>query len=148
MQTQTLVRASADVVTITTLRPGDVFKRLEKAWDNKWRAIYSVVQTVDSNGEDAMVTALELVGDEIKLTVFGTDADLRIFAATPEEIGQAFADAEESVSRTLDQARQGLDRATQSYNRFQMLRDQVLAGEVQVPATEVRALEAGSTDSE
>lgn len=110
MQTATLVQASAEIVTIVTLRPGDVYKRLVETpySTDKWAAYYGVVQTVDSNGEDAMVTSIELVDGAAKTKVFGTNVDVKLFAATPAEVELAFQEAVKTADDAVDLAARSL----------------------------------------
>ena len=106
MRTATLVQASAEIVTIVTLRPGDVYKRLvETPYSaEKWTAYYGVVQTVDHNGDDAMVTAIELVDGAAKTKTFGTDTDVKLFAATTAGVELAFDDAVVTADAAVDAA--------------------------------------------
>ena len=128
MNTATLVRTSADVVTITTLRPGDVYKRLAKpSYGDGYEAYYGIVQTVDSNGADALITTLEFHVDyskvEPKLQFFGTGTDLKLFAATPDEIGAHLSHVAEVAARRLVEAHKARDAAEQVVAAVERIRE-------------------------
>lgn len=133
MQTKTLVQASAQVITITTLTPGDVYKRLVESWGGKFEAVYGVVQTVDFNGEDAMVTALELKGPVITTEVFGSGTDLRIFTSTPEEVQFAFDGAKDTLENAHQVKREELAKAHRSLLNLDVVRRQILDQKIQSP---------------
>jgi hypothetical protein len=133
MQTQTLVRASADVVTVTTLRPGDVYKRLVKDWRNEYVATFGIVQTVDHNGVAAMISSLEISTGKVEHRVFGTDTDLQIFATTPAEVEHALAEHHESLMTAHRAAQDALDKASAALDRFDQIKDQIDSHTVQQP---------------
>jgi exosome complex RNA-binding protein Rrp4 len=121
VRTQTLVQASADVVTVVSLRAGDVFKRLVDQGANygesRYKAVFGVVQSVDSNGDDVMVSVIEFdegyAGPEVKHRVFGTDAEVKVFAATVTEMQAKFVAYRQGVSRKVEQAERALADALQ-----------------------------------
>jgi hypothetical protein len=109
MRTATLVQATADVVTVVSLKTGDVYKRLEKNYASQYEVKFGVVQDVMHNGEDAVITAMEFTasysGVEPAFKVFGTDTDLKLFAAQPDEVRQHFdeiVEASEKAVRTAE----------------------------------------------
>lgn len=119
MRTSTLVNATAEVVTITTLQTGDVYKRLEvnayNTGDGKYQLLFGIVQDVLHNGTDAVISALEFTtsytGVEPKLRTFGTDADLKLFAAQPDEVRQHFTEVQEASAKALQTARDAWNKA-------------------------------------
>jgi len=111
MRTSTLVQATADVVTVLNLRTGDVYKRLEEnksGYGEAYTLQFGVVQDVMHNGEDAVITALEFTvsysGVEPKLKTFGTNADLKLFSAQPDEVRNHFAELQESARLAVEKA--------------------------------------------
>ena len=119
MRTSTLVNATAEVVTITTLQAGDVYKRLQvneyAAGDGKYAMLFGIVQDVMHNGSDAVISALEFTtsytGVEPKLRTFGTDADLKLFAAQPDEVRAHFGEVQEASAKALQTARDAWQKA-------------------------------------
>lgn len=110
MDTTQIVRASADVVTIIKLRKGDVYKRLSKlSYQEKYDACYGIVQSIDYNGEQAMVTAIEIAPEGVKLAVFGTDSNLSLFAATLDEVKAAKVSTSRYINQKIDAAQRTLN---------------------------------------
>ena len=125
MQTKTLVEASADIITITSLKAGDVYKRLEKSYSG-YSVNYGVVTSVLHNGTDAAILAIEWKGSFREITaeskVFGTDDDIKVFAAEPaevrehlDEVKRAGEQAIRKAQKDEEEAREALARATEAY---------------------------------
>lgn len=89
MDTRSIIEASATVITITRLKAGDVYKRLEPTSEPP--LVFGIVQDVLHNGTDAAITAIEITsgyqGVSARLRVFEMAKDLALFAATPSELG-------------------------------------------------------------
>lgn len=140
MQVQQMIRASADILTITTLSPGNVYKRIEQpgAYAGGEPVLrFGVVQSVMNNGEDSAVTALEFTADysgvAAALKVFDGGKPVAIFPATPDEITQHLADLTERAERDLKSAEDTLQSKRDALARVVRLRGQV--GELSAPAT-------------
>lgn len=133
MQTSTLVQASADVVRIVTLRQFDVYKRLEKNWQDQYAMWLGVVQSVDYNGEDALVTALELNPStgKTELKHFGTGTDLKLFPATPQEIQHGINEVLQISDRNIKAAEDALEKEKTARRALESAINQV--GNARVP---------------
>ncbi|MBT2587901.1 hypothetical protein [Arthrobacter sp. ISL-95] len=112
MDTKHLVQASATAVTITTLREGDVYKRLNKDYSG-YSISFGVVTSVLFNGEDAAITAVEYSthhsdGFKIESKVFGGDVELLIFHATKEEIEAHLDELQRSADYAVAKAEKDL----------------------------------------
>ena len=75
MQTQQFIRGSAEVVRVTALVKGDVYKRLEEATNySEAKMLYGVVTDVLNNGSEAAIQAVEFTPSygsvESKIRVF------------------------------------------------------------------------------
>ena len=125
MQTQNIVRASAQAITITTLTQGDVYKRLiEQSYStDKYRAVIGIVQSVDFNGEDAMISALEVSDGKVEMKVFGNDADLKIFSVTPDEATVLINDQRQTIENKVKSAREAHAQAERELAHFTTLVD-------------------------
>lgn len=113
MQVQQIIRASADVLTITTLAPGNVYKRVEEGYQGEAILRFGVVQSVMNNGADAAVTALEYAPDYTKgvtatLKVFTGARPAAIFPATPEEVTAHLADITRAANEAVTAAEKDL----------------------------------------
>lgn len=149
MRTQTLVQASADIVTITTLRQGDVYKRLEvnaSGYGEKYVLNFGVVTDVLHNGEDSVISALEFevswTGVTPKLKTFGTDSDLKLFDATPEEVRQHFGEVRDSTAKAVRAAEDALAKAVGVDQQVRAVTGQLSALALTAPVTH-GPLEAG-----
>lgn len=118
MQTETLIRASAQVARITELHAGDVYKRLDTSGyaGSEATVIFGIVTDVMSNGEDAAFTATEItknyMGASVReLKTFTMSHNIAIFPATPEEIQQRFAEIREEMQRKVVEAQKAFDKA-------------------------------------
>lgn len=127
MQTQSIVRASAQAVTIHTLTEGDLYKRLvESTWasgDDRFRAVIGVVQSVDFNGEDGMISALEVSDGKVAHRVFGTGSDLKMFAVTKDEAVRLILDQRETLERAVRTADQALAEKQRELSHFNTIVD-------------------------
>ena len=116
MKTSQLVKAEAEVVTIVSLRRGDVYKRLEAATTYRSDQIkYGVVTEIAHNGEDAFIAAVEFSADdytgELARKVFSTGANLNLFACEPAEYIAAAADLKNAIQRKINKAAEAHERA-------------------------------------
>lgn len=87
MQVQNIIRASADVLTITHLTVGNVYKRVDTNYNGDASIKFGVVQSVMNNGTDAAITALEYEADyngaRATIRVITAAKDVAIFPARP-----------------------------------------------------------------
>lgn len=139
MQVQQMIRASADVLTITTMSPGNVYKRIETSGYGSTDPVlrFGVVQSVMNNGEDSAVTALEFVADysgvAASMKVFDGGKPVAIFPATPDEITQHLTDLTERAEKDVTDAERALQAKRDAHARVLHLRGQV--GELSTPDT-------------
>jgi hypothetical protein len=113
METRQLVEASATVITIATVRAGDVYKRLDKPSYGSERLMFGFVTDVMNNGEAAAITAVEFTSEygttyEPAMKVFGPDTDLVLFPASIEEFGVAISEAYRRQEQAVESARTDL----------------------------------------
>lgn len=115
MQTTQIVQASAEVVTIARLTPGDVYKRVETDYAGQATLRFGIVESVMNNGTDSAVSAVEFKpeysGVTVASKVIAAGADIAIYPATPaevenhlEEVRKALQTAVESAQRALTEA--------------------------------------------
>jgi hypothetical protein len=149
MRVETLVQASADVVTVLTLRPGDVYKRLEKQYGGDWKAVFGIVVTVDNNGQDTLISALEFPDPSygtVPVTtskVWGTDSDLKLFAADPDEVNGHLASLTETAYRVCQTKETELREAQEKQAALGRLVGRIRGSEIQLTRAETgqRAVE-------
>ena len=120
MQTKTLIQSSCNVIRITSLVKGNIYKRVEDSYGAKIQ--YGIVLDLFNTGEKTFIQALEyevsynVINPTVK--VFKGDEDLSIFPATFEEVKEHFAEAivglrkrVEDKQKELSETQLGLQRA-------------------------------------
>lgn len=120
MQTQSIVRGAAEVLTITTLRVNDCYKRIESDYSGDATLRFGVVTDVMDNGPDAAVVSLEFrpadygSGVQFSRKVINGNAPLAIFPARPDEVREHMDKVLEAAHRAESTAQDALDRATEN----------------------------------
>jgi hypothetical protein len=140
MNTATLVQATADIITVVSLKTGDVYKRLvENTYGEKYTVQIGVVRDVMHNGEDAVITALEFSQTygtaEAKLQTFGTGTDLRLFTADPEEVRAHFADVLDKAQRAVRAAEEEVSKKRELLETIQRVTAEESARTLTAPQT-------------
>lgn len=137
MNTVNLVQASAEIIQITKLRKGDVYKRLDESAYSDSKLKYGVVYDVMFNGSDAVIQAIEYTKsyDSIstKLEVFATDKDLKLFNCTPEELHEHLGDMVGAAERKLEKAQKELAEAEENLARTKSIVSGELARTLTAP---------------
>lgn len=127
MQVQNIIRASADILTITSLSVGNVYKRVgDTNYSGEATLHFGVVQSVMNNGEDAAVTALEYetdysAGIKATLKVFTGGKPVAIFPATPAEITKHLTDLRTATVRAVDLAERDLETKRRALDAVETL---------------------------
>ncbi|MGH1563086.1 hypothetical protein [Mumia sp. DW29H23] len=137
MDTTTLIQASAKVVTITELKPGDVYKRVDDAYGGT-KLIFGIVRDVMNNGTDAAFTALEVESGyqpTPTVKVFKAGASLSLFAARPDEVSAHLVDVQMAAARRVADAERALTTAHEAFDAVVAIRDDISRGHELTPAT-------------
>lgn len=147
MDTHQLIRASAEVVTITSFKPGDVYKRVESDYSGGVTLRFGVVQDVMNNGTDAAFTALEYridyaAGVVADLKVYDGTKPAALYAAQPEEVRNHLEDLEDSARAKVKAATAELEKAELAHARVGILREQVNASNLTAPAVAAGVIDA------
>lgn len=127
MDIKNVVQASATIVTITKLSPGDVYKRLDENYSGA-RLIFGVVQSVLNNGAEAAISAIEYEteysseGVVAKSKVFNAAKEVAIFAATPDEISTHIDELIERAQRYLETKERDVAKARDAFTKVQTLK--------------------------
>lgn len=143
MQTTQLVRGAAEVLTVTTLRVNDCYKRVEEtSYSTEPTIQYGVVTDIMDNGNDAAVVAVELQLDpysarrvQIKTKVITGTSQLAIFPARPDEVASHLDAMLEAAHKQESEAQEALDKAAAQV--VQVLRIREAANGLQLTAPEV-----------
>jgi hypothetical protein len=124
MQVKNIVQASAIVVRVSEVHPGDVYKRIDKPSYGDERLVYGKVMDVLSDGEDAALVTLEFVpvdySSNIQAVVktFRGEVDVTLFPATVAEYENALNAAIDAQEKTVMSARADYDSKTRMLDRL------------------------------
>lgn len=103
MNVKQAIQASANVIRITNISAGDVYKRFDDSYDD--RIYYGVVQSVHNDGETAIIEALEYSyrysSLDIDLKVLRGDKDYKLFPSSPEELNIELDDVIEKKTKDI-----------------------------------------------
>lgn len=115
MQTANFITASAEVTTITKLKKGDVYKRLEDSTYSGDEIIHGIVLDVLYNGTDAAIQTMEFKGSynslDTTFKVFGGSKEIKIFPSSQEEVQTYLKDSVESIKRDITTKEKALAEA-------------------------------------
>ena len=88
MQVKQAIQASANVIRVTNISAGDVYKRFDDSYDE--RTYYGIVTAVHNDGENAIIEATEYCYKystiDIELKVLRGDKEYKLFPANPEDL--------------------------------------------------------------
>lgn len=145
MQVQQIIQASADVLTITRLSPGNVYKRVDEDYNGAPTLKFGVVQDMMNNGSDAAVTALEYEADygsgaKATLRGFTGSKPAAIFPATPDEVRAHVDGLLESTERAVREAEEALSRKREALAAVQRMHAHL--GDLSPAEAEPGAIEA------
>jgi hypothetical protein len=125
MQVKQMVSTDAQVVRITNVASGDIYKRMHKPSYGEPSLVFGYITDVLNDGENAVLVAVEFTpgawGSSTEPTVrtFSNDTDVAIFPATEDEwrtgLGEAMNRQRalvETVERDLAAKRAVLDALT------------------------------------
>lgn len=105
MQVKQAIQASANVIRVTSVSVGDVYKRFDDGYDD--RVYYGVVQAVHNDGETAIIEALEYSyrysSLDINLKVLRGDKDYKLFPSSPEELNVELDDVISRKNKDIEE---------------------------------------------
>lgn len=104
MQTKNLIQTTANVIRITNLKKGDIYKRYE---DSSYSSSvsYGLVKDIKNSGEETFIEAVEYKKSyssiDADLKIFSGSKDLNIFPATLEEVTSEFSGVVEKLEKEI-----------------------------------------------
>lgn len=94
MNVKQAIQSSANVIRVTSISPGDVYKRFDPSYDDK--VYYGVVRNVHNDGETAVIQAVEYTKSynsiDINFKVIRGEKDYTLFPAEPYELNVELGD--------------------------------------------------------
>lgn len=147
MQVESLIQGSANIIRVTTLVKGNVYKRYDKPSYGEGKMVYGIVTEIMHNGDLAIVQTTEFKpsyhGLDIELKTFAGGDDITIYPATQAELKVYLEDAAGVARRKVDEAQKALTEAREKQVQVQQILDGTFAQELTVPETSgLTALEA------
>ena len=112
MKTQQIVQSQANVIRVTNISAGDVYKRFETEGYSKG-TFYGIVKAVYNDGEKTIIEANEYQYEYGSIkpsykTISGTD-DIVLFPATPDEMNLDFESAKKSLEQSIEKSLKSID---------------------------------------
>lgn len=115
MQTANFITASAEITSITKLKKGDVYKRLEEPSYGDDTIVHGIVLDVLYNGTDAAIQTMEFKGNYSQITttfkVFAGGKDIKIFPSTQEEVQSYLKDCVQSIESDITKKKKEVTEA-------------------------------------
>jgi hypothetical protein len=103
MQTKQAIQTSANVIRITSVSAGDVYKRFDNDYDD--RTYYGVIKAVHNDGINTIIEALEYCykysSIDIQHKIIRGEKDYVIYPSSPEELNLEFGKAIEEKERQI-----------------------------------------------
>lgn len=118
MEMKNLIQLNANVVRITNLKKGDVFKRIDDSGYRSPEVKYGVVLDLLNSGEKSFVEVLEYtksysdIKGEIKL--FSGDKDINIFPCLIDEVKDYLEDAIKNIDDSIEKKKKELQESIEA----------------------------------
>lgn len=136
MQTQNIVQASANVIRITNLLQGDLYKRFEHSEYSK-DTHYGIVKGLYNDGEKTFIECVEYKknynGIEAQIYVIRGDKDVAIFPISLDELKEEFSSAEIKIVKQIEDKEKELTNLKGVLKITQELIDGTLQKKLQTP---------------
>lgn len=135
MQTKQIVQASANVIRITNIQKGNLYKRFEESGDYTY---FGVVTDVLNDGSNTIITATEYRkswGDmNVENKVIRGEKEFVIFPATIEDFQMEFKDVISKKQREIECHKEEIVKAEKTIEITQKLLSGELQKELSTPA--------------
>ena len=132
METKQIVQASANVIRITKLVKGDIYKRFD---DNY--VYLGIVENIYNDGSNAIIESTEYRNYysslEVKQNILRGDKDYVLFPATLDDFNLEFDEMERSLTRKIDDAEKTIKETQKAIEITRSLRDGTLQKSLRSP---------------
>lgn len=136
MQTKQIVQSSANVIRITNLSVGDLYKRFDDSTYSK-STYFGIVKGIYNDGEKTYVESVEYeasYGDiEAQNYVIRGDDDVSIFPATVEELEMDFNNIESKLEKKIEEKRDEIVKLEKTLETTRKLISGELQKELRTP---------------
>ena len=137
MNTTQLIQSSANVIRITKLKPGDLYKRFDiKETYSEDKTYYGIVAAIHNDGKNTIIQSTEYAQGynniEAKNKIIRGTEEIAIFPCTLEEFNLEFATCKEMLIRSIETHKEAI---ASKNNKIQEL-DNLISREKQKQLTE------------
>lgn len=123
MNVKQAIQASANVIRVTNISAGDVYKRFDDSYDD--RVYYGVVTSVHNDGEVAIIEATEYSYKysslDVNLKVLRGDKKYKLFPATPEDLNLELGDVVQRKNRDIESKKEDIKKLEKEISEVEKL---------------------------
>lgn len=124
MDVKTLINPSVKAIRVVDLQKGTVYKRIVKDYSDSYKVKYGVVLDI-LNGEETFIDVVEVDKSygsaKFDFTVLGAKSDLNIYPTTKEELAEHFDGVEESIKKSIEDAKEEVAKKEKGLEMFRDL---------------------------
>ena len=136
MQTKNIVQTSANVIRITNLKSGDIYKRFDdSSYSNS--TYYGIVKSIYNNGERTFIESVEYKYSygkvEANLYIIRDDKDVAIFPATLEELQNDFEGSVRKIEKDIEDKEEEIKKLNKALEMTKKLVSGQLQQELSTP---------------
>jgi hypothetical protein len=129
MQTKNIIQSNVNVIRITNLKIGDLYKRYEEnTYDNS--VYYGIVRSINNSGEKTFIEVVEYKKTYATISadfkVFSGEKDLNIFPASISEIENEFEGITDKLEKEIGDKLKEIENKKKCIAEVQLL----LSGEL------------------
>lgn len=123
MITKNIVQSSVNVIRITNLKKGDIYKRYDDSYSTSVQ--YGIIKDINNNGEKTFIEAVEYkksygsMSAEIK--IFGSKDDIAIFPTTLDELTSEFSSLVERLEADIKEKKEEINKKLKCIEDTKML---------------------------
>jgi len=111
MNTKQVIQASAQVIRITEVKVGDVYKRFDKDYDD--RVYFGIIQNIHNDGENSIIESIEYrysYGSlDVEYKIMRGEKDYILFPSSPDELNFEVEKAKENKLREIESAKKTIE---------------------------------------
>lgn len=129
MQTKQAIQTSVNVIRITSITPGDVYKRFDENYDD--RVYFGLVTAVHNDGDKTIIEATEYKWSgwtlDVEYKILRGEKDYILFPSTPEELNLELEQARRKKQNEITEAQEKIEKNTKLIAEI----DALISGEKQ-----------------
>lgn len=152
MKTANFITASAEITTVTSLKKGDVYKRLNDSSYGEDTIVHGIVLDVLYNGTDAAIQTMEFKSGynslDTDFKVFGSNKDIKVFPSSQEEVQVYLKDCINNIADEIETKKKAVIEAEEKLKKAKAIVSGDLVKNLSTPeySDQPQAIEEGSTN--